>query len=65
VNGKPIKGLSELAKSLETIPKDGIHTIETDKEPYQIFLDQSLSDRVDQDFVTRGLPILQRLYKTE
>jgi hypothetical protein len=65
VNGKPIKGLPELAKSLETIPKNGIHTIETDKEPYQIFLDQSLSDRVDQDFVTRGLPSLKRLYKAE
>ena len=65
VNGKTIKGLPELAKTLADTPENGIHTIETDKEPYQIFLDQSLSDRVDQDFITRGLPTLKRLYKTE
>ena len=63
VNGKPVEGLPELAKIFETIPKNGIHTIETDEEPYQIFLDEALSDRVDQDFVTRGLPILKRLYE--
>jgi hypothetical protein len=65
VNGKTIEGLPELAKTLEDTPENGIHTIETDKEPYQIFLDQSLSDRVDQDFITRGLPTLRRLYKAE
>jgi hypothetical protein len=65
VNGKTIEGLPELAKTLEDTPENGIHTIETDKEPYQIFLDQSLSDRVDQDFITRGLPNLKRLYKAE
>lgn len=63
VNGKPVEGLPELAEIFETIPKNGIHTIETDEEPYQIFLDEALSDRVDQDFVTRGLPILKRLYE--
>ncbi|MEN8773909.1 MAG: PDZ domain-containing protein [Akkermansiaceae bacterium] len=63
VNGKPVEGLPELAETFETIPKNGIHTIETDEEPYQIFLDEALSDRVDQDFVTRGLPILKRLYE--
>ena len=60
-----IEGLPELAKTLEDTPENGIHTIETDKEPYQIFLDQSLSDRVDQDFIKRGLPTLKRLYKAE
>ena len=65
VNGDPVGGLPELAQALEAVPKNGIHTIETDKEPYQIFLDESLSDQVDKDFVTRGLPTLKRLYELE
>jgi len=65
VNGNAVKGLPELAKALETVPGNGIHTIETDEEPYQIFLDEALSDRVDRDFVTRGLPTLKRLYEVE
>jgi S1-C subfamily serine protease len=65
VNGNAVKGLPELAKALETVPENGIHTIETDEEPYQIFLDEALSDRVDRDFVTRGLPTLKRLYEVE
>ncbi len=65
VNGKPVKGLPELAKALETVPENGIHTIETDEEPYQIFLDEALSDRVDKDFITRGLPTLKRLYEVK
>jgi hypothetical protein len=31
---RPIEGLPELAKTLEDTPENGIHTIETDKEPY-------------------------------
>lgn len=63
VNGKPIAGLPELAAALEAAPEDGIHTIVTDEEPYQIFLDDSISDTVDADFIKRGLPTLSRLYK--
>jgi len=63
VNGQPIAGLPELAAALEAAPENGIHTIVTDEEPYQIFLDESISDTVDADFLKRGLPTLSRLYK--
>lgn len=63
VNGQPIAGLPELAKILDTPPSEGIHTIETDRIPYKIFLDEALSDKVDADFLQRGLPTLSRLYE--
>ncbi|YCM44073.1 PDZ domain-containing protein [Verrucomicrobiaceae bacterium 227] len=63
VNGKPIAGLPELAAALEAAPENGIHTIVTDEEPYQIFLDEAISDTVDADFLQRGLPSLSRLYE--
>ena len=62
VNGQAIAGLPELAAALEQTPASGIHIIETDKAPYQIFLDEYLADQVDADFLKRGLPILKRLY---
>ena len=65
VDGQAIAGLPELAAALEKAPENGIHTIETDEEPYQIFLDEALSDQVDADFLKRGLPILKRLYTVE
>ncbi len=63
INGQAIAGLPELAEALEKAPASGIHIIETDKEPYQVFLDEALSDQVDADFLQRGLPTLQRLYQ--
>ena len=65
INGTPVAGLPELAAALEKTPASGIHIIETDEEPYQIFLDEFLSDQVDSDFLKRGLPILKRLYKVK
>ncbi len=65
VNGEPVAGLPELAEALEKTPATGIHIIETDEEPYQIFLDEYLSDQVDADFLKRGLPILKRLYEVK
>ena len=65
INGNPVAGLPELAAALEKTPASGIHIIETDEEPYQIFLDEFLSDQVDSDFLKRGLPILKRLYKVK
>lgn len=65
VNGEAIAGLPELAAVLDKTPASGIHIIETDKAPYQIFLDEYLSDQVDADFLKRGLPLLKRLYKVE
>jgi hypothetical protein len=65
VDGQAIAGLPELAAALEKALENGIHTIETDEEPYQIFLDVALSDQVDNDLLKRGLPILKRLYTLE
>lgn len=65
VNGKPIAGLPELAEAFSTTPENGIHTIETDKVPYKVFLDEALSDKVDADFLQRGLPSLSRLYEVK
>ena len=65
VNGKAIAGLPELAAALEDTPESGIHTIVTDEEPYNIFLDESISDTVDADFLKRGLPVLSRLSEVQ
>ncbi|MFT6240479.1 MAG: hypothetical protein ACI9NQ_000073 [Paracoccaceae bacterium] len=65
VNGQPVAGLPELAAALEKTPVTGIHLIETDEEPYQIFLDEFLSDQVDADLLKRGLPDLKRLYEVK
>lgn len=65
VNGQAIADLPALAEALEKVPESGIHTIETDEEPYQLFLDEALSDQVDRDFLKRGLPTLKRLYPVE
>ncbi len=62
VNGQPIPGLPELAKAFENLPENGVHKIETDKVPYQLYLDEKLADEVDQQFLQRGLPGLSRLY---
>jgi len=62
-NGQPIKGLPELSQILKTVPENGIHHLETDDVPYQIFLDESLADKVDQQFTAQGLPSLSRLYQ--
>ncbi len=65
VNGQKIAGLPDLAAALEQSPENGIHTIETDQEPYKLFLDEGLSDTVDAQFIQRGLPTLKRLYEVE
>lgn len=65
VNGQPVAGLPELAAALEKAPENGLHILETDEQPYRIFLDEALSDTVDRDFLNRGLPILKRLYEVE
>lgn len=63
VNGQSIAGLPELAEVFKSTPSNGIHTIETDRIPYKIFLDEVLADKVDADFLQRGLPSLSRLYE--
>jgi anti-sigma-K factor RskA len=63
-NGQPVADLPSLAEALAKAPESGIHLIETDQEPYRLFLDEKLSDQVDAQFLQRGLPTLQRLYET-
>ncbi|MGC6426220.1 MAG: PDZ domain-containing protein [Akkermansiaceae bacterium] len=65
VNGNPVAGLPELAKALAQTPASGLHEINTDGSPYRIYLDQTLADRVDQQFKASGLPSLSRLYPVE
>ena len=63
VNGEKIAGLPELAAALKKSPSDGLHRIDIDEVPYTIFLDEKISTQVDQQFLQRGLPILERLYE--
>ncbi len=65
VNGQQIDGLPELEKALAANPANGLHEIKTDDIPYRIYLDQSLADRVDQQFKASGLPSLSRTYSVE
>ena len=65
VNGKPVAGLPEVAEALAQTPTNGLHEIDTDDSPYRIYLDQSLADRVDQQFKASGLPSLSRIYPVE
>ena len=64
-NGQAVADLRGLAKALEKAPDTGIHTIETDAEPFELFLDEKLADQVDAQFLQRGLPALQRLPETD
>ena len=64
INGKPIRNISELAKMLSSTPENGIHTIELDDAPGTLYLDATLSDEVDQQFLQQGLPSLSRLPET-
>ena len=65
VNGQPVRGLPELEKALAQTPENGLHKIETDDIPYRIYLDQILTESVDQQFKTSGLPLLSRSYSVE
>jgi hypothetical protein len=61
VNGRKIKDLADLEKALAQTPADGLHEIKTDESPYQIYLDQNLADRVDQQLRANGLSTLSRI----
>jgi len=62
VNGQPITDLAELNETLAKHPANGLHEIETDDIPYRIYLDQTLANRVDQQFKASGLPSLSRIH---
>ncbi len=62
LNGQPVEGLPELVKAFEKIPANGIHHLETDDSPFQLYLDETLADKVDQQFLKSGLSSLSRLY---
>ena len=64
-NGTPVRNLTELAAALEETPENGIHTIELDDIPGVLYLEASLSDQVDQGFLSQGLPMLSRLPEAE
>lgn len=62
VNGQAVNGLPELAQALTQAPTSGLHVIDTDGSPYQVYLDEVLAERVDQEFKASGLPSLSRIY---
>ncbi|MGJ8724347.1 MAG: PDZ domain-containing protein [Roseibacillus sp.] len=64
-NGTPVRNISELATALSKTPENGIHTIELDDAPSTLYLDATVSDEVDQQFLQQGLPMLSRLPEAE
>ena len=61
VNDRKIADLADLIQALDKNPENGIHKIEIDDAPYILYLDQAISDKVDQQFLQSGLPALSRL----
>lgn len=59
VNGKSIADIPALIEAFEAT-EEGIHTIELDGNIKKIYLDASLSDKVDARFLQQGLPSLSR-----
>ena len=62
INGKIIAGIPEAIAAFEKVPENGLHKIVTDTKPFELFLDENLADRVDQQFLQSGLPGLSRSY---
>lgn len=60
-NGEPVTSLANLAESLSKAPENGIHKIDLKGRPDVIYLDASAADRVDQQLLQSGLPMLSRI----
>ncbi|MGE9268257.1 MAG: PDZ domain-containing protein, partial [Verrucomicrobiales bacterium] len=65
VNGRKVAGLPELAAALAQAPERGVHHLRIEAVPYDVFLDETLSQQVDQQFLQSGLPALSRLYEVK
>ena len=61
VNGKNIPDIDALIEAFGHPDADGLHTIEfADGPPKSIYLDATLSDRVDAELLKRGIPSLSK-----
>jgi S1-C subfamily serine protease len=61
VNGRPIKEIKDLAAALDTVPANGIHTVEFNDFPKVIYVDDRASKLVDQQLIQYGIGLLRRL----
>lgn len=61
VNGKNIADIPSLVEAFKTPTEDGIHTIDLDSALKKLYLDATISDKVDATLLQRGLPKLSRV----
>jgi S1-C subfamily serine protease len=59
VNGKPITDMNALIAAFDE-PTDGLHSIEFDDEDFPIYLDEMVSNAVDEQLLQRGIAPLSR-----
>lgn len=60
VNGKDIGDIESLIAAFAAAP-NGLHSIEFDEDRFNVYLDEAVSTRVDQQLLMRGLPALQNV----
>lgn len=60
VNGQSIEDIPSLIAAFNNTPENGIHTLKLDGKLETIYLDAKLSNNVDQQLLSRGLPALSR-----
>ena len=61
VNGKNIADIPSLVEAFKTPSEANIHTIALDSALKKLYLDASISDKVDTTLLQRGLPKLSRI----
>jgi len=59
VNGKPITDMAALIAAFDE-PVDGLHSIEFDDEDFPIYLDEPISNAIDEQLLQRGIAPLSR-----
>jgi len=59
VNGKPITDMTTLIAAFDE-PVDGLHSIEFDDQDFPIYLDELISNAIDEQLLQRGIAPLSR-----
>lgn len=60
VNGKKIADIPSLVEAFQSPGENGIHTIELDDVLKKLYLDATMADKMDVNFLNQGLPSLLR-----